>query len=481
MSQVQRKKQSNQPSLVLKASENAVLFQLTGPKCVALASAVVQVYLADPPFTKWNKRYVGVATFIKDNGKRSYYIRVYDIDSRYLIWEQELYNQFEYKVLRSFFHSFDTDDCPAGLNFCNDEEARLFSSAVIDHLNKKEKRRSERNSSMLLNSQTSLQHSLSISSKPTSMQLNQPMTSLSNSFNDSMKSKKLDTKKKDKKKQKLEKKDIGTPSDFRHVNHVGWDPDKGFDMNNLDPAMKSLFDQVLLDETQLKDKETAQFVYKFLEDRGGVEAIKKERPRPLPPPVISQPMPPPSAGRTGGSRSAAPPPPPPPISKPGPPPPPPPVRLASGPPQPSPPPPPPTPSRQGPPPVPPSHFPPPVSGGNIPGGVPPPPPPPPPPPGPPPPPSSHNAGSGRAGLLDKIQEGVSLNHVESNASSESEGGRNALLAHIREGVSLKSVTVNEQAKPDVESDEGIAGALAKALRMRAKALGAANFVNIQQK
>ena len=42
------------------------------------------------------------------------------------------------------------------------------------------------------------------------------------------------SKKKDKdknkksKKGKLSKEDIGTPTDFRHVGHVGWDPDKGF-------------------------------------------------------------------------------------------------------------------------------------------------------------------------------------------------------------------------------------------------------------
>ena len=36
--------------------------------------------------------------------------------------------------------------------------------------------------------------------------------------------------KKDKKK-KLTKEDIGTPSNFRHVNHVGWDPERGFEVS----------------------------------------------------------------------------------------------------------------------------------------------------------------------------------------------------------------------------------------------------------
>ena len=36
--------------------------------------------------------------------------------------------------------------------------------------------------------------------------------------------------KKDKKRPRLCKEDIGTPTDFRHVSHVGWDPEKGFDV-----------------------------------------------------------------------------------------------------------------------------------------------------------------------------------------------------------------------------------------------------------
>jgi Wiskott-Aldrich syndrome protein len=36
---------------------------------------------------------------------------------------------------------------------------------------------------------------------------------------------------KDKGKKKLTKEDISTPTDFRHVSHVGWDPDSGLDVS----------------------------------------------------------------------------------------------------------------------------------------------------------------------------------------------------------------------------------------------------------
>ena len=50
-----------------------------------LSSAVVQVFLAKGPmYNQWSKYCCGVATFIKDNLKRSYYIRVYDLKVSFL-------------------------------------------------------------------------------------------------------------------------------------------------------------------------------------------------------------------------------------------------------------------------------------------------------------------------------------------------------------------------------------------------------------
>ena len=37
--------------------------------------------------------------------------------------------------------------------------------------------------------------------------------------------------KKDNKKKKLTKEDIGTPTNFKHVSHVGWDPNIGLDVS----------------------------------------------------------------------------------------------------------------------------------------------------------------------------------------------------------------------------------------------------------
>lgn len=49
--------------------------------------------------------------------------------------------------------------------------------------------------------------------------------------------------KKDKSK-KLTKADIGLPSDFKHLSHVGWDPNQGFALDNVDPNLLKFFAKV---------------------------------------------------------------------------------------------------------------------------------------------------------------------------------------------------------------------------------------------
>ncbi|XP_014898306.1 neural Wiskott-Aldrich syndrome protein isoform X1 [Poecilia latipinna] len=294
------------------------------------------------------------------------------------------------------------------------------------------------------------------------------------------------------KKKRLTKADIGTPSNFQHVNHIGWNPNTGFDMNNLDPELKNLFDLAGISEAQLKDKETSKAIYDFIEKNGGVEAVKNEVRRQGPPRWSAPPPPPPRGG----------PPPPPPPQHGSAPPPPPPSRVVRGAPPPPPhsrppvsAPPPPPPSRPGmsaPPPPPPSRGalppppapahaslpvappPPPLPPAAASNGAPPPPPPPPPPPapGPPPPPSMEaNGGDGKSALLSQIREGAQLKKVEQKERPVSTGGRDALLDQIRQGVQLKARDDNsEQTSADSAPTAGIVGALMAAMQKRSKAI-----------
>lgn len=469
-----KQRQKNAPSLLLRDDENESLFALLGRGCMTLASGVIQLYLAEAPMRqRWGKRVTGIACFIKDNPKRSYFIRVYDLKSRQCVWEQEIYNQFRYKSPRDYFHTFEAETAQAGLNFASEDEAAKFKTSVEQKLLERHKRRMEkRNQQKSQNIPSTQARQAQVNTAPVEQPTPaaQPISSInissgSNTVKESKKNKTKD------KKKKLTKEDIGTPSNFRHVNHVGWDPEKGFEMEKLDEDMKNLFYSVGISDNDVVDKETIDFIYDFVEKNGGIEQVKKEMKigPPPPPPPSAQPPPPPS------SQQHRPPPGPPSMPPRGPPPPPArqqappptrPMKTSMG----APPPPqrerqlPPTPPFKGP-----SSPPPPPVG--VPNAPPPPPapapPPPPPAPGAPPPPPM-GGGAGRGALLESIRDGTSLKKSTPNESRSSGGdARDNLLNAIKQGKNLKHVEHQADSRPAVvEEQGGIVGALAKALASR---------------
>ncbi|XP_054608798.1 WASP like actin nucleation promoting factor b isoform X1 [Dunckerocampus dactyliophorus] len=482
MSGLQKQRQSNVGSMLLTPQENDYIFNHLGRKCISLSSAVVQVFTSDRNAT-WSKRCCGVACLIKDNPQRSYFIRVYDIKDGKMLFEQELYNNFSINLPRTYFITFAGDTTQVGLNFASEEEAKRFRGHVMELVGKRqrktEKRREPPNGPSLPMATVDIKNPeiSSIQRFHSNSQVNNIMHS---TFP------KREKKGKGKKK-RLTKADIGTPSNFQHIGHVGWDPNTGFDLNNLDPELKNLFDMCGISEAQLKDKETSKVIYDFIEKKGGVEAVKNELRRQAPPPPPSRGGPPPPPPH----HTSAPPPPPPARGR-GAPPPPPPSRAPVSAPPPPPPsrpgmtaPPPPPPSRGFlPPPPPPSHAstpappPPPPPPTAFSGGA-PPPPPPPPPPGPPPPGLSMEANGsdsgppppgGKSALLSQIREGTQLKRVEQKERPVSSTGRDALLDQIRQGIQLKTRDDNDSPPSSVAPSAGIVGALMEVMQKRSKAI-----------
>ncbi|XP_052410673.1 actin nucleation-promoting factor WASL isoform X2 [Carassius gibelio] len=478
----------NSGSILLTPQENEVLFSHLEKKCTSLCSAVVQVYGADRN-SSWVKKCCGVACVVKDGAQRSYFIKVFDMKEGRQLFDQELYNNFSFSCSRPYFITFAGDTCQIGLNFASEEEARRFKSSVNEILNKRGRKTVSAPTAPSAPSAPSgpsgpiLPMATVDIKNPEIINQRYPNNTQMNNFNiHSNFNKKDKGKGKNNKKKKLSKNEIGTPSNFQHVAHVGWDPNTGFDLNNLDPDLKNLFDMCGISDAQLKDIETSKDIYEFIEQRGGVEAVRNELRREAPPPPPSRgppppqnsapPPPPPSRGR------GAPPPPPPSRGPTSAPPPPPPFRPGmSAPPPPPPsrgpgsaPPPPPTPqpaslSPPAPPPPPPPSV----------GGAPPPPPPPGPPPLAPPPLPDGDLGEapgGKSALLNQIREGAPLKKVDqNNKPPASGGGRDSLLDQIRQGIQLKNVQdTTDSALPNAAPSPGIVGALMEIMQKRSKAI-----------
>jgi len=472
----------NRPSMLLSAEENQMVIALVGPRCQTLATTVAQVYRSEGPGHnyRWNKRTCGVICFVKDNLRRSYFIRVYDMDRTVLVFDQEIYNQFRYKAPRPYFHTFEGDDAQIGLNFADEAEAEIFQKTVESKLTERRKRRERRQASRKQQGGHSdhgngaAKHGVQnggvagdVGGKAGGVA---PLQTVQINRRDQggQAGKKVD-------KKKLKKEDIGMPTNFQHISHVGWDPNHGFDLENVDPNLKKFFHKAGVDEKALQDKDTRDFIYDFIDKHGGVEAALRE------------------VNSNGNSMelTAAPPPPPRSLTNPG--------QLSSRPPPPSrvqaaaPPPPPPTsapsnrsaPSHRAPPPPAPA-----VQIKDTPAPPPPPPPPPsapaPPPTSllsqmssvvsgpPPPPPSLPPIDTSHGNLMDEIRKGGSLRHVSPEKKVRAVAdSRGELMGQIRQGVALKKVDsdpgqdgpVTQQAAP------GIAGMLQRALQERGMVMG----------
>nr|XP_020653307.1 wiskott-Aldrich syndrome protein [Pogona vitticeps] len=237
----------NVPSYLLEDHENQQMFDLLGRKCMTMATTVAQLLLAVPQGSRnWSKQGAGILCFVKDNPRRSYFMRLYDLKDKKMIWEQELYNQLVYTASTSYFHTFPGDDCTVGLNFADEKEAYAFQQMVDEKIQKRNQRMESRQlppppppvngdrRTGLLRSSAGVDstgpgtqsNSLSPALPLATVNIQNPDITFSR-YRGLPVPTAVDKKKG---KKKISKADIGAPSGFKHIQHIGWDPNSGFDV-----------------------------------------------------------------------------------------------------------------------------------------------------------------------------------------------------------------------------------------------------------
>merc|ERR1712137_175171 len=104
---------------------------------------------------------------------------------------------------------------------------------------------------------------------------------------------------------------IGGPTGFKHESHIGWDMENGFDIRNIPPEWKKLFQAAGVKKSDLQDAETRRLIVSTIHNAapelsdGGMGGAP---PPPAPPPPCA---PPPPAAPPPPSGPGLPPPPPP--------------------------------------------------------------------------------------------------------------------------------------------------------------------------
>lgn len=275
-------------SILLKTEENEQVFQLIGNRCQCLAAGVIQLYLTEPPLHKeWIKKNTGIVTLIRDNPRRSFFLRLYCLQRKAMLWEHEVYNSMDYKAPLSYFHTFEAEECMAAFNFASETEAITLRNILLGKLNAKRQKRQEKRSKMEMETQhvvtlprksRSSTLSFAFTSGATSNTLNGAQTTVGVNRSASSSSMYKSKKKKGEKdsRRKLTKDDISLPSNFRHIMHMDWNVEnKGLEFDTVDPQLKQFFDMVGVSEHELRDQATREFIYDFIESHGGMNAVKE--------------------------------------------------------------------------------------------------------------------------------------------------------------------------------------------------------------
>ena len=89
---------------------------------------------------------------------------------------------------------------------------------------------------------------------------------------------------------KLTKADISMPTDFKHVAHVGWTAQRGFDLNGEEVEnLNAFLERAGVSEQQLKDRDTRAFIYDFIQSNNVLDTVKSDQTaKNVPPPVPSR-------------------------------------------------------------------------------------------------------------------------------------------------------------------------------------------------
>lgn len=208
---------------LLTNDENLQVFKLLGNRCQSLCTTVAQIFITQlPSHSYWLKKYTGVLCFVKDNVRKNFFFRFFCLKRNIQVWEHELYINMDYIVSSNSFHMFEGEEGLVAFNFANVEEAndyRIIVHQKIYTQKRKVEKRTRANSQTLQPPKTHIDYS-------GFKKVTDPIA------------------KQNKRRRNITKADIGIPKDFKHISHVGWNSNSGFDIDTEDEQLRAFFKKV---------------------------------------------------------------------------------------------------------------------------------------------------------------------------------------------------------------------------------------------
>ena len=244
------------------------------------------------------------------------------MDALELVWEQELYNEIDYKRKEPLFHCFEGDTAFVGLSFMDEMEANHFHEKVAERIRKRRERaeaaeRASRLDSFAVAPEVRVSKPSNTSQRGSGNQKQKEQKTLKKEKSESS-WRPWKKKEKKKKRSKIDRTMIGAPDEttFVHVSGQnvrasggGKEPDK------LDPRLKKLFALANFDDYLENPEKIQQFqkwaeetnLYEQIEEIEKVERTSANKPvkalptsggAPPPPPPGAPPPPPAPSGQS---------------------------------------------------------------------------------------------------------------------------------------------------------------------------------------
>eukprot|EP01132_Coremiostelium_polycephalum_P000963 gene963-1226_t len=259
-----------------------------GNSCDVLSTSVAKLY--EGRNGKWDYSGVlGAISIVFNRVEKTHYIRIVDLRNTRTIFEQEIYNKIDYTRQKEFFHTFEGDSLVYGLSFTNNDEANEFNS-ILQNIVKILQHQQLKSSSSKINIENINNNNMTDVSSRKSVKKSKSGFFHKILHHHSTQEKELE---------------ISGPTDFKHESHIGWDADKGFEIRNIPPDWRQLFQSAGIKRKDLKDKETAQFIVNVIGESIANQQLQQQQPpqqRGAPPP------PPTSSSSSSTQRSSIPPP-----------------------------------------------------------------------------------------------------------------------------------------------------------------------------
>ncbi|KAK9459111.1 uncharacterized protein V1516DRAFT_655993 [Lipomyces oligophaga] len=120
------------PSLISSTDRDKIKRSIPKNTNKIIDSTIARLYIAYPEPNSWTfTGIVGAVVLVNDLTGNTFFLKIVDIiGNRGVLWDQELYIDFQYNQDRVFFHTFEIEECYAGLLFADDSEAHSFLKKV---------------------------------------------------------------------------------------------------------------------------------------------------------------------------------------------------------------------------------------------------------------------------------------------------------------------------------------------------------------